>query len=143
MLMVLISLAAAIALCIPGHAALTLAREGRTDYRIVLCDDPIPAEETAARELAEHLKLVTGAEFPIGGSAPGKAILVGGPAEGVDMASLKHDGIVMKTRGDALVLTGGRPRGTLYAVYTFLEDVVGIRWWTAGERFIPQRPTLE
>ncbi|MBM3501474.1 MAG: DUF4838 domain-containing protein, partial [Armatimonadetes bacterium] len=46
-------------------------------------------------------------------------------------------------RGDALVLTGGRPRGTLYAVYTFLEDVVGIRWWTAGERFIPQKPTLE
>jgi hypothetical protein len=30
----------------------------------------------------------------------------------------------------------------LYAVYTFLEDVVGVRWWTSTESTIPRRPTL-
>jgi len=31
----------------------------------------------------------------------------------------------------------------LYAVYTFLEDVVGCRWWTSTENFIPHKPVLE
>ncbi|MCX7047695.1 MAG: DUF4838 domain-containing protein, partial [Candidatus Sumerlaeota bacterium] len=35
------------------------------------------------------------------------------------------------------------PRGMLYAVYVFLEDVVGCRWWTSDESFIPRKPTLE
>jgi hypothetical protein len=40
------------------------------------------------------------------------------------------------------VLAGDRPRGTLYAVYTFLEDTVGCRWWTSEASFIPDRPDL-
>ena len=48
----------------------------------------------------------------------------------------------MKTVGRNLVLAGRAPRGTLYAVYTFLEDVVGCRWWTSTESFIPKKPTL-
>jgi hypothetical protein len=142
MLAVLISLTAAAVVCVPGEAAVRLARDGKTDYTIVLCAEPIPAEQTAAKELAEHLKLVTGAEFPVG-EAGQKVIRVGGAAPGVDMASLKHDGIVMKTDGDTLILTGGRPRGTLYAVYSFLEDVVGVRWWSASEATVPKKPTLE
>ncbi|MBE0537783.1 MAG: DUF4838 domain-containing protein, partial [Phycisphaerae bacterium] len=31
---------------------------------------------------------------------------------------------------------------TLYAVYTFLEDVVGCRWWSSTVSAIPKRPTL-
>ena len=49
----------------------------------------------------------------------------------------------MRTIGDDLVLVGGRPRGTLYAVYRFLEDVVGVRWWSPFEEFTPRRPNLE
>jgi len=49
---------------------------------------------------------------------------------------------VLRTVGDTLYLAGGRPRGTLYAVYTFLEDVVGCRWWTSTESYLPSRPTL-
>ena len=30
----------------------------------------------------------------------------------------------------------------LYAVYTFLQDVVGVRWWTPEDTFIPKKPTL-
>lgn len=143
--MLVLILSAGIGIMAHSTAALTLAENGQTDYCIVVCPDPIPAEQTAARELADHLKLVTGAEFPIVDSAPANAkiIRVGGPVEGMDMSSLKHDGIVMKTDDDTLALSGGRPRGTLYAVYTFLEDVVGVRWWTATESFIPKRPTLE
>ncbi len=41
-----------------------------------------------------------------------------------------------------LILAGDRPRGTLYAVYSFLEDTVGCRWWSSTASTIPQRPEL-
>ncbi|MCL2743496.1 MAG: DUF4838 domain-containing protein, partial [Planctomycetaceae bacterium] len=42
-----------------------------------------------------------------------------------------------------IVFVGHPQRGTLYAVYSFLEDAVGVRWWTSTESFIPKKPTLE
>ena len=133
-------LAVSLWLVSPAAANLKLASDGKTDYVIVVAPDAIPAEHTAAHELAEHLKLATGAEFPIKATADGpKHILIGGPQPD----DLGHDGIVIKTDGQRLILAGGRPRGTLYAVSTFLEDVVGVRWWTSSERFVPKRPALE
>ncbi len=135
-----------------GADGLTLAREGVSDYSIVVADGAIPAERTAATELQSFLKQVTGATLPLveesTAPATGKQILVGQSARvqavlpQLDIAALKHDGIVIKTDGDTLYLSGGRPRGTLYAVYTFLEDVVGCRWWSSTESTIPTKPTL-
>lgn len=136
------------------HAqALTLCADGKTDYVIVLGRDAIAPEETAARELQGHLQSVTGARLPIhkeGDVPPGAGQIVVGPSAafrsalgGVDMNALGRDGIVMKTVGGNLYLAGGRPRGTLYAVYTFLEDVVGCRWWSSKESHVPKRPTLD
>ena len=42
-----------------------------------------------------------------------------------------------------LILAGGRPRGTLYAVYRFLGDEIGVRWWSPFEQHVPRRPTLK
>ena len=39
-------------------------------------------------------------------------------------------------------MPGVGPRGTLYAVYTFLEDYVGCRWWTSTAQTIPSRASL-
>jgi hypothetical protein len=122
-----------------ARAALTLTADGKTDYTIIVARDAIATEQTAARELAEILKQVTGADFPIRTEASGsKQILVGGKQPD----TLGHDGIVIKTAGDTLILSGARPRGALYAVDTFLEDVVGVRWWTSSESFIPKKPML-
>jgi hypothetical protein len=54
---------------------------------------------------------------------------------------LGADGIVIRTVGDDLVLAGGHPRGTLYAVYTFLEEHLGCRWWSSKVSTIPKKPT--
>ncbi|MCU0959542.1 MAG: DUF4838 domain-containing protein [Pirellulaceae bacterium] len=135
--------------------AATLAANGKSPYTIVVATDAIAAEQTAARELQSHLTLVTGAELPIvteaAAPAGNRLILVGQTAAfrtafpDEDLASLMHDGIILRTAGDRLYLLGGQPRGTLYAVYTFLEDIVGVRWWGArpDETFIPTRPTLD
>lgn len=134
---------------------MTLTTDGKSACTIVVAKDAIPAEQTAAKELQAHLKLVTGAELPLvsEGAAPagGPQILLGPTADfraafpNDDLAALKHDGLIIRTAGSKLYLLGGRPRGTLYAVYTFLEDTVGVRWWgsRADETFIPKQPTLQ
>ncbi|MHB8898677.1 MAG: DUF4838 domain-containing protein, partial [Thermoguttaceae bacterium] len=138
----------------PSPAAdLTLAREGRSDYVIVLADSASVVDQTAARELQEHLEKVTGARLPIvregEPAAGGKEILVGPSRRALERAKvanpaeLGRDGILIRTAGDSLVLVGDAPRGSLYAVYTFLEDVVGVRWWTSTESHLPKKPTLQ
>lgn len=132
--------------------ALTLSTDGKTEYIITIAKDATLPEQTAAKELQTYLKEVTGAFFPTfseDASAPESKQIVVGQSLGfqkampeVNLASLKSDGIVIKTVGNNLYLAGGRPRGTLYAVYTFLEDIVGCRWWTSKESFVPKQATL-
>ena len=52
----------------------------------------------------------------------------------------------MKLVGESLVLTGGvnrGDRGIIYATYHFLEDIVGVRWWTPFEEDVLSLETLE
>lgn len=147
----------AIALCATGFALFSavaaaepadrLARDGAADYVIVLDADATPADQTAARELKVHLDAATGATFRITDQDPGgKAFYVGSGERfrrvvpGVD--ALGPDGIRIWSNGGNLYLGGEGPRGSLYAVYTFLEDVVGCRWWTPSETHIPHVPEL-
>jgi hypothetical protein len=53
------------------------------------------------------------------------------------------EGWVMRASARGLVLCGGRPRGTLYAVYRFLEDEVGVRFWTPRDETVPRRRRLD
>ena len=128
-------------------ANITLAAHGQTDYCIVISADAIAPEKTAANELRDCLKQMTGADFPVkleGEVSEDQPQILVGPsarlrslAPKVDWQAFGTDGILMRTQGRNLLLAGGRPRGTLYAVETFLEDVGGCRWWTSSESTIP------
>ena len=117
--------------------AITLAQNGTTAYVIALANDAIPAEKTAADQLQKYFQQVTGAAISIKSegdvNADAPQILVGAGARvkvllpKQDWDSLGSDGIVIKTVGKNLILAGGRPRGTLYAVFQFLQDEVGCR----------------
>ncbi|HET6453966.1 MAG TPA: DUF4838 domain-containing protein [Armatimonadota bacterium] len=142
-----------LAMCLAATAnAMTLTEKSKTDYCIVVASNAMPAEKTAATELQQYLKQVTGADFPIKTECEvtaGTPQILVGPSltvkrllPDVDWAKLGQDGIVIRTIGDKLILAGGRPRGTLYAVYTFLEDTVGVRWWTSTESYVPIKKTL-
>ena len=50
--------------------------------------------------------------------------------------------VTVKTVDGSLVIAGGRPRGVLYGVYHFLEDVVGVRWLSPVAEYVPSRPQL-
>jgi hypothetical protein len=126
--------------------AAELANEGATGWKIVLPDEPTVVERTAARELAEHLKLVTGADFQTlteqDAPAGGTSLIFVGRTSKAPKKEYKFDEILIQMDGGNLILAGHPQRGCLYAVYSFLQDVVGVRWWTPEDTFIPNKPTL-
>ena len=133
----------------PTAWAVTIAEAGAPTAVIVVGENPGESERHAAIELGEFLHQLTGAAIPIKRQAePGKDSIFVGPeaarllSSGFDPAGLGEDGIVIRTVGNDLILAGGRPRGTLYAVYTFLEDTLGCRWWTPTASTIPRTPTV-
>jgi hypothetical protein len=120
--------------------AVGLAREGASDYVIVIREDASDAERSAADELSRYLGEVTGAKLAIVGKSDPSA--ADSPKIVISPQDLGPDGIAVKTVGRDVHLSGTLPRGPLYAVYTFLENHVGIRWWTSAESTIPRKPTL-
>jgi len=131
---------------------LKIVSDGKSPYSIVLASDAIPAERTAAGELQKYIQEATGAELPIKNEADVSSetpqILVGpGPRAKKLLPSqnwndLKGDGILIAPVGDSLVIAGDRPRGTLYAVFEFLERELGIRWWSPTVTKVPQTKNL-
>lgn len=145
---VLLCCAAWALLALQAHAA--LIQEGKSDYQIVLSDGAISSEVTAAKELQTFLSQITGVTLPIvqeKGSKP--SILVGQSPEisqalgGLDFSGFKADEILLKTIGKDLIITGERPRGTLYAVYELLETEFGVRFWSLDAADVPRKTTLE
>lgn len=134
-----------------ADGGITLATAGRSAYRIVLPDAPSDPDRHAAEELARFLKQSTGAELPIVGEAgagDGPAILVGWGTRAKALAaerkpeSFGAEEFVIETHPPHLLLAGGSPRGTLYAVYAFLEEHVGCRWYSSTVQNIPAHADL-
>ncbi|HXF63959.1 MAG TPA: DUF4838 domain-containing protein [Caldilineaceae bacterium] len=135
-----------------------LASHGASDYRILLSDQASPSEHYAAAQLQETLKSICGAALPIEtvqqhdlahAEPRQKAIIVGeGPLLeqlGINLAGymLGSEGFLIKTVGETLVIAGGRQRGTMYGVFSFLEDYLGCRWYTPQASYLPYRETIE
>jgi hypothetical protein len=135
---------------VPALAGIKIAHKGRAEARIVVAADASETERFAAEELTLFLRVVTGAGFSVvetAGAAGGRLLVGMGAvrtaAPDLLAARLAPEEIVVRSAGRDLILAGGSPRGTLYAVYTFLEDVVGCRFWTGTASHMPWKPTLE
>ena len=130
---------------------LVLADPGRPPLRIYLPRQASGPERTAARELANHLEQATGMRFRVRRerrTRPGDpAIYVGNTRaareHGIRFESFEAEEWAIRTVPEGLILGGGRPRGSLYAVFRFLEDHVGVRWWSRYVTHVPRHETLE
>jgi len=124
---------------------------GPATHAIVVPDKPTRQEKFAANDLNAHIERLTGKDLPIvaeGKLADQIPIVVGKCyatlkklGVRVDFEGLGLEGIVIRTKGPALVLTGNK-RGVLYAVYTFLEDYCHCRWFTPECTVIPRSGTF-
>ncbi|HIE52955.1 MAG TPA: DUF4838 domain-containing protein [Armatimonadetes bacterium] len=137
-------------LAVVGEPQRYIVREGQAEAVIV--DGGTPEGCTsAAQELAHYLQRLSGAKIPVQKEpAPGRVNLYLGGRRAFAQAgttpealNLGRDGFLLRTVEDGLVLAGGRNLSTLYAVYSFLEDL-GCRWYFPGElgEVVPHRRTI-
>jgi hypothetical protein len=132
-----------------GKMRLLLSRRGKPLAPIVVSRGATETERYAAEELRQHLTQITGAPFEVRetDTLPERAIVVGHGAlterlrPDLNPNRLGAEEVAIEGVGNHLLLTGGRPRGTLYAVYRFLHGL-GVRWWTPWAAHIPQKRDL-
>jgi hypothetical protein len=129
---------------------LVLVKQGKSTYSILISEAAPLAEQRAAGELQRFIEEMTGARLPIITDAEepdGDLVLVGDSNQvrklglNIPFDTLGAEGFVLRTAGEDLVIAGGKPRGTMYGVYTFL-DRLGCRWFTTEVSVIPKKPTL-
>ena len=123
-----------------------LVRDGQPLATIIVPAEAGYGERQAARELQTYVKKCSGAELPIQAvdeAIDGISIVLGDACRG-----LKHpavgDGFTIETVGKTINIAGGNQRGTLYGVYAFLEDELGIRWYTPDKigEVVPRSKTI-
>ncbi len=117
---------------------------GTSDYVIVVAEGAGVAVRNAALELQSYIEKISGVKLEIVSDAiaPAPKELVIGKtnreADGeFDLSELGRDGLVIKANEDRIFLIGGSNRGTLYAVYEFLESYLGCRFYTHDVEKLP------
>lgn len=135
---------------VTARAEMKIASQGRAACVILTQPGATPAERHAAAELANDLQQITSATFEIkeaADDAPASAIIIGpGPLAQkffteVKLASFGGEQLTMRVKGGRMLLAGGRPCGTLYAVCRFIQEQCGVRW-SPFAAHVPKNPNL-
>ena len=134
-------------------AQVTVVVDGEPRAVVVTAEAPTRTAAYAVEELVEHVRLATGVTLEVVPESEAPAhvntrIYVGETAaalrEGIDTARLPRETFVMRSVGNDLYILGRESGadpleldnpdvGTLFGVYEFLEEFVGVRWLWPGE----------
>jgi hypothetical protein len=134
---------------VPGR--IILAEDGLTHYRIVIPSAATAAEREASEVLRKYLLEISGAALPVvtAGETWSRYELVLGQNErldalktGINLNELGEDGFVIRTDSMRLIIAGGKEKGTLYGVYTFLEKYLGCRMYSPSVKIIPRQKQI-
>lgn len=113
-------------------------------------------ERYAAQELQRSLQLMTGVTLKIATTdkeVQGVRIMIGTPATHqrisrmaalLALAGAGEEQIAVRRHENTLYLAGNTPRAALYATYTFLEEVLGARWYWPGRsgEYLPKHAVV-
>lgn len=123
-----------------------LFKDGITNYDIVLCKYPSESEKTAAKEMASCLRQISNVSFKVVNQPlkNRKYIYVGydayvGSILNAAKPNVNDDGFKWVTKNENLYIYGGKSRGTMYGIYKFLEEKLGVRWYTQDFTLIKQK----
>lgn len=128
-----------------------IVKDGVSDFVIATEENPDECIVTATEELQSYIKKVTGAELPVVTekeiTIDDKAILLGNTEltqeiKPMKSEDIKEDGFRFFSDGTHFIIFGEDSRGTLYGVYTFLEEYAGVRWFTPKLEKVPENKDL-
>lgn len=135
----------------PAASSLVLTEGKQSRYRIVIPSSANEHEKRAAEVLQTHLLQISGAALPVIAANQSRSpfeIVLGQNDRldalntNINFNSLKEDGFIIKTDSARLIIAGGSNRGTLYGVYTFLEDYLGCRLYTPTVKVVPKQDRI-
>ena len=123
---------------------------GKSDYRIVVSPGASESEKWAAGELRHWINEISGSEMPVTeteSNYSGPRIFVGfnelvREKTGMEVPSDLDESFRYFNKGSDIFIYGGKIRGSLYGVMSFLENELGCRWYTPGVSVIPRRNEL-
>lgn len=129
---------------------LTIVEDGHSDYKIVVPEDASNVEMNAANELKDYFEQISGVVLTIVEDTAQDSdyeICLGDtnriPEDiAIQNSDLGEEGFSLKAYNEKLFIVGGSQRGTLYGVYTFLEEQLGCRWFTPDLTVIPENSTV-
>lgn len=126
-----------------------LFESGKSAYTIVIDPESSECVHYAAEELQTWIKQISGVTIPIAedlsAGQSGKRIVVGYnklTVKRIKDASAPDgmkDSFTYVSKGGDLFFWGDTDRGTLYSVYSFLENEFGCRWFNSRTSLIPER----
>lgn len=141
-----------IALC-ANIFAMDVVLDKKPAATIVLGSDATDIDRYACDEFIKYAKKITGATISVSPTpTDGNNIYIGttqvtkdfvkSQKPSFDWNSLKSDGILVFSKGNNLVLAGDNS-GTIYAVYTFFEEVCGVVFAAYDTEYVPKRKNIK
>ncbi len=125
-------------------------QDGKTDYTIVIAKNASETEVGAAEQLTEFVEDVSGASIStkrdneVSYGTDQKLICIGQNSlfkrTGITITSeqVNTDGFIIKSIGDMIFINGYYDRGTLYGVYEFIEEYLGVKFLAYDATYIPE-----
>jgi len=129
-------LALAILMPVAGFA-LPIVKGGKSTMTIVY--GKTTSDSTAAGYLAKYLNEATGCDFKtvLGTKAKSHGFWISTDS------SMEEDSFEIKVENGVISITGAPQKGTIYGVFTFLEKIVGMDWYSGDFYVIPKCSDLE
>jgi hypothetical protein len=131
-------------------ADISLVNEGVASTVIVIPENVSDIEVFAAQELQDYLEKISDVKIQIireNAGMTGNQIHIGHTVlaqRTIDSQNRTDEEFQIKTGDHTLLLTGNDDRGTLFAVYSFLEKYLAVRWFWPGElgQVVPHKKTI-
>lgn len=130
---------------------MVIVDNGVSEYYIVTAENPDECIVTATKELQTYIEKISGAKLDIvteSNLPKGSKAFIVGETEleesvvAIDRSEIKTDGFRLYSDGNYFIITGADSRGTLYGVYTFLEEYLGVRWFTPTLEVVPENEDI-
>jgi len=117
-----------------------------SNWDIVVSKNAIPSERYAAEEFQTFFAQAGGGRLPILETSdhPDRHIFIGQSElmlksnVGFTVDGFDEEDLRIVIRDNNIAIAGGKPRGTLYGVYQFLEDYLGLRFLTTDHTYVPK-----
>ncbi|HTL18555.1 MAG TPA: DUF4838 domain-containing protein [Patescibacteria group bacterium] len=129
----------------------SISANDKTRCRIIIPSNASASQRYAAEELQHYIERITSVRLAIADDSTkpeSREILLGDNAHlrklgvKIDFKALGQEGFAARTIKNKLIIAGGEPRGTLYGVYTLLEEQADVRWFTPEVEVVPRTNRL-